>query len=192
MMENISISRCESDGCTRIGRIGLMPDTISNKVPVFDPAILSLISDVGVNFFRFLRSLGISGEKNMVVLSSKDNYSYDEVDLKNARVLVNLKKLNLIKHLDIFLNALVRSLPPNTSFIGYFAEEKSVKGNGFKPGRLWLLLSSLFDLFNARKAHIMNRSQVTELLEKNGFRTINMKEMSGYTYFISQSVSMPA
>jgi hypothetical protein len=32
---------------------------------------------------------------------------------------------------------------------------------------------------------------VTELLEKNGFKTLNMKEMNGLTYFISQNVSMP-
>jgi len=73
-----------------------------------------------------------------------------------------MKKLNLIKHLDLFLNTLVRILPPDTRFIGYFSGAENV-----------------------------SRNEITALLEKNGFKTLNMKEMSGSTYFISQNVSMP-
>ena len=76
----------------------------------------------------------MSGEHNLVVLSSKDNYSCNEHELKNARIIINLKKLNLIKHLDLFLNSLVRILPPNTSFIGYFSDEKAVNGSVINPG----------------------------------------------------------
>ena len=181
-----------SAGCCETNGTDFIPENLSRQSSFFDPSILSLIADVGVNFFRFLKSLDMSGEKNLVILSSKDHYSYDKNDLKNVRILINLKKLNLIKHLDIFLNTLVRILPPNTSFIGYFSDEKSIKGGGFKPGRLLPLFSRLFNFFNTRKNHLMNRSEVTELLEKNGFKTINMKEISGLTYFISQNVSLPA
>lgn len=191
-MESNSVLRSAGDGSGRTAGSGLRMEKISQQRAVFDPSILSLISNVGLNFFRFLKSLGITGKEYLVVLSSKDNYSYNENDLKNVRVLINLKMLNLIKHLDIFLNTLVRILPPNTSFIGYFADEKNVRGSGFKPGSLWLLFRGLFDFLSSRSTHIMNRSDVTELLEKNGFRTINMKEMNGLTYFISQSVSLPS
>jgi hypothetical protein len=128
----------------------------------FDPAIFTLVTAVGLNFFRFLKSLGISREPNLVVLSSRDSFSCDENELKNARVIINMKKLNLIKHLDLFLNTLVRILPPDTRFIGYFSGAENV-----------------------------NRNEITGLLEKNGFKTLIMKEMSGSTYFISQNVSMP-
>ena len=37
----------------------------------------------------------------------------------------------------------------------------------------------------------MNKNEVMELLEKNGFKTLTMKDMNGFTYFISQNVSMP-
>jgi hypothetical protein len=37
----------------------------------------------------------------------------------------------------------------------------------------------------------MNRNEVTELLERNGFRTIDMKEMNGLTYFNSQTLGLP-
>lgn len=173
-MENISDLRSDisSGGKNRI---------------LFDPAIFTLITEVGLNFFRFLRSIGMSDERNMVVLSSRDNYACNEYELKNARIIINLKRLNLIKHLDLFLNSLVRILPPNTSFIGYFSDEKS--GNDFNPGKKFL--NRIFNLLGPDKNHLMNRAEVTELLEKNGFKTLDMKEMNGLTYFISQNVSMP-
>jgi hypothetical protein len=127
---------------------------------LFDPAIFNLITGVGLSFFRFLRSRGISAGENLVVLSSKDHYSCNREELKNVRILVNLRKLNLIKHLDIFLGALVRILPPNTSFIGYFSDETPV-----------------------------SRHEVMDLLWKNGFKTIAMKEINGHTYFISQNMN---
>lgn len=156
---------------------------------LFDPAIFALITGVGLNFFRFLRSIGMSDERNLVVLSPRDNYACNEHELKNARIIINLKKLNLIKHLDLFLISLVRILPPNTSFIGYFSDEKTE--NGLNPGYILRFLNSLLNLFGSHNNHIMNRDEVTELLGKNGFKTLNMKEMNGLTYFISQNVSMP-
>jgi hypothetical protein len=131
------------------------------RLNLFDPAIFALLAEVGLNFFRFLRSLGLSADPNLVVLSSKDNYFCNEYELKNARIIINLKKLNLIKHLDLFLNTMVLILPPDTSFIGYFSDEEA-----------------------------LNRNEVAGLLEKNGFKTLDMKKMNGLTYFISKNVSI--
>jgi hypothetical protein len=145
------------------GNISCISDVAMDKKKLnfFDPAIFALIAEVGLNFFRFLRSLGLAADPNLVVLSSKDNYFCNEYKLKNARIIINLKKLNLIKHLDLFLNTMVLILPPDTSFIGYFSDEEALK-----------------------------RSEVSELLEKNGFKTLDMKEMNGLTYFISKNVSI--
>jgi hypothetical protein len=177
-MENISVLRSGAGNGKR-------------DLKLFNPAIFSLVTEVGLTFFRFLRSVGMSDEHNLVVLSSKDSYSCDKQELKTARIIVNLKKLNLIKHLDLFLNSLVRILPPNTSFIGYFSDQDIVKSNGFNPGNLLRLLNRMSDLLRSRTSHSMNKNEVTELLEKNGFKTLNMKDMNGFTYFISQNVSMP-
>jgi hypothetical protein len=133
-----------------------------NRLSLFNPAIFALLAEVGLNFFRFLRSLGLSADPNLVVLSSKDNYFCHEYELKNARIIINLKKLNLIKHLDLFLNTLVLILPPDARFIGYFSDKGA-----------------------------LNRNEVAGLLEKNGFKTLDMKEMNGLTYFISKNVSIP-
>jgi hypothetical protein len=172
---------------------GLGKDGSNGKRPwdFFDPSIFTLITEVGLNFFRFLKSLGISGERNLVILSSKDNYSCNEHELKNVRIIINLKKLNLIKHLDLFLNTLVRILPPNTSFIGYFYDEKLMNESVINPGTVLRLLNRVSNLFVSRTNHNMNRNEVMELLGKNGFKTLTMKDINGFTYFISQNVSMP-
>ncbi len=166
-------------------------ESIKKLWNIADLSIFNLIYAVGLNFFRFMRGLGISYEPNLVVLSSKDNFSCSENELKNARIIVNLKKLNLIKHLDLFLNSLVRILPPGTSFIGYFSDREISDTKGLVHGNLLSVMKRLFSLFRSTKNHAMNRRDVTELLEKNGFKTLNMKEMSGLTYFISRNVSLP-
>jgi hypothetical protein len=162
--------------------------SFSKIADLLDPAIFTLITGVGINFFRFLRSRGISAGENLVVLSSKDHYSYDREELKNVRILINLRKLNLIKHLDIFLGALVRILPPNTSFIGYFSDERSDKASAFHFGRIMQPFRKLFRWIDSGTSHRMNRDEVMDLLWKNGFKTIAMKEIRRDTYFISQSI----
>jgi hypothetical protein len=163
----------------------------NNKWFLPDTAIITLITGVGLNFFRFLKSLGISGERNLIVLSPRDNFSCDENELKNVRIIVNLKKLNLIKHLDLFLNSLVRILPPNTSLVGYFMDEKSVNVKILNPAKILRSLGKIFKSFGSGTNHIMKRDEVTEILEKNGFKTLTMKEMNGFTYFISQNTGSP-
>ena len=90
---------------------------------------ISVVAEGGVNFFRYLKNLGLSGEPNLIILSSRNHYHCDENDLKSVRTLINLKKLNLIKHLDLFLNALVRILPPETNFIGRFSYRNTCRDN---------------------------------------------------------------
>lgn len=150
------------------------------------PGILTLLNEGGINFFRYLKSLGLSGEPNLVVLSSKHHYYYDENDLKSVRVLINLKKLNQIKYLDMFFNTLFRILPKDASFIGYFSDANTLKANGFKINWISRLLNRLRKIFNSGTEYFLDENKVTELLEKNGLTMINMIIMNGVTYFLSQ------
>ena len=163
----------------------------TNERISFNPSIFRLVAEGGVNFFRYLKNLGLSGEPNLIILSSRNHYHYDENDLKRVRTLINLKKLNLIKHLDVFLNALVHILPPNTNFIGCFSHRKTWKDNEFHVKRLSRLLDRLISFLGFRTDHNMNKNEVIELLEKNNFRIVDMKEKNGLTYFYSQNVGRP-
>jgi hypothetical protein len=186
-MENIPDLK---NGCIKDLRGETQKDTetLFHANAAFRPSIVTLIAEVGITCFRYLKSLGLSGETNLIVLSSKDNYSIRESDLKNVRILVNLKKLNLIKHLDIFLNSLVLILPPDTSFIGYFSAKPRHFDLGFHLKKFLKFFIGFNSFPGSGRGHILNRDEVMELLERNGFETIGMKEMNGLTYFISQNV----
>jgi hypothetical protein len=158
----------------------------------FSRTIFTLITSVGVNFFRYLKSLGISGRTDLIVLSSKRQYYCDKNDLKNARILINLRKLNLIKHLDLFLNSLVRILPPDTNFIGFFSENRTLKEKEFTFSRLSGIFSRIKKILGFRTYKVMNKNEVSEILEKNGFKIDNMTKMNGLTYFNSHNTRRPA
>jgi hypothetical protein len=165
-------------------------DNRSVRVTGFSDSITTLISEGGVNFFRYLKKRGMSGETDLIVLSSKSHYFYDENDLKRVRVLVNLRKLNVIKHLDMFLNTLVRILPPDTSFVGYFSDKNALVHSGLVR-RLSEMYGRLNNLLDGKTDRVMNTNDVRGLLERNGFEVMNMTTISGYTYFHSHCVQRP-
>ncbi len=162
----------------------------SSRVTDFSDSVTTLISEGGINFFRYLKKRGMSGETDLIVLSSKSHYFYDENDLKRVRVLVNLRKLNMIKHLDMFLNTLVRILPLDTSFVGYFSDNNTPVKNGL-GSRLSKLYGRLINLLDGKTDRIMNTNDVRGLLERNGFEVVNMTTISGQTYFHSHCVQRP-
>jgi hypothetical protein len=180
-MENISV----------LNDAGIISDKtiIVQRRTGFNPAIITLISEGGLNFFRYLKSIGMSGKSELTVLSSKHDYYYDDDDdFKSVRILINLKKLNLIKHLDMFLKTLIRILPPEANFIGYFSSNNTVNSEG--SGINWysrFFKRSLAFPFPANN-NSMNKNEIKELLERNGFRTIDMKEINGNIYFYSRTV----
>jgi hypothetical protein len=162
------------------------------RVTGFSDTVRTLISEGGVNFFRYLKKRGMSGVTDLIVLSSKKHYYYDENDLKRVRVLVNLRRLNVIKHLDMFLNTLVRILPPDASFIGYFSDHKAAEENGSHGSRFARLYNRFNNFLDGRTDRKMNTSDVRELLERNGFEVENMTTMNGHTYFHSHCVQRAA
>jgi hypothetical protein len=160
---------------------------ISSGKPSFSPVNSGLTAEGGQIIFRYLKSFNLSKGPELLILSPNSHYYYDKNELKNVRTVVNLKKLNLIKDLDTFLHTLFRILPPNVNFIGCFSDRKTSGENGLLSGlsaRFNNLLESLTD-------HNMDKKYVTELLEKCGFKVIDMTEMNGLVFFYSQNVRQP-
>ncbi len=162
----------------------------SPRVTGFSDSATTLITEGGINFFRYLKKRGMSDETDLIVLSSKSHYFYDENDLIRVRVLVNLRKLNVIKHLDMFLNTLVRILPPETSFVGYFSDNNAPFQNGLVR-RLSGMYGRLINMLDGKTDRVMNTNDVRGLLERNGFEIMNMTTISGHTYFHSHCVHRP-
>jgi hypothetical protein len=166
-------------------------DKTTHGISGFFPAIVTMIAEDGDNFFRYLKDLGLTRENNLVVLSSRHHYFYDENELKNVTTLINLRKLNRIKYLDEFLYTLVQVLPPDTKFLGCFSDfavsEKSETSFVRPIKRLKLKISSLY----SGNEKMLNRTRVSEILESFGFKIIDMTDMNGLTYFCAQNLRKP-
>jgi hypothetical protein len=147
-----------------------------------------LTAEDGKNFFRYLKSFNLSKGPDLLILPPNDHYYYDENDLKSVKTLINLKKLNLIKFPDTFLQNLFGILPSNVNFIGCFSDSKTLRRKRFLSG-----LSTRFNnLLDSKTNYFMDKKYVSELLEKYGFKVIDITEMNGLTYFYSQNISQPA
>jgi hypothetical protein len=154
-----------------------------------NPAIVNMVAEAGENFFSYLKHIGLSKESDLLVLSSKHHYYYDENELKSVRTLINLKKLNFIKYLDEFLFTLIRILPENVNFIGCFSDSKTLNGKAFHFYQHSRLSYKLINFLDSRTDHNLSKNKVTEILKRNGFKVIDMTEMNGLTYFYTQKIS---
>jgi len=159
-------------------RTKLSPDT--NKKDRFSDKLDSEVDD---NFLNYLNWHGLADEDNLIVLSSKLHYYYDYSELKEVKILINLKKLNLIKHLDNFLQSIYNGLSPKTNFIGCFYDRKNQK-RFTVTSRLYKRFINFLD----SKIDIeIDSKDFSRLLESHGFKIIDMTEINGLTYFRSQN-----
>jgi hypothetical protein len=118
-----------------------------------------------------------------LVLSSKSHYYYDSEELKEVTTLINLKKLNLIKHLDEFLHTICYGLSPKTNFIGCFSDIKSQKGISL-TSRMYKRFINFLD---SRIDIEIDSKDISKLLESHGFKIMDMTEINGMTYFRTQN-----
>ncbi|MBG0858897.1 MAG: hypothetical protein IQL11_05290 [Bacteroidales bacterium] len=186
-----------ADSSTTLNRTGFTdefgPDSIAYRRQLYveqseiNPVMDNLISEGGEHFVNYLKWLGLDNEANLLTLSSRHHYYYDHSDLKGVKVLVNLRKLNQIKHLESFLHVVFRVLPPNAVFVGCFSDSRNEAGKGtpfFQSSRLYNRLINFLDSKTDRE---MNRRDVVELLDSHGFKVVDMADINGMTYFTTHN-----
>jgi hypothetical protein len=188
MMENITALNNTTFIRKGNDEIRLNRETITYGRTNFSPAIVNMIEEGGLGFLGYLNKIGLSKEPNIMVLSSKHHYYYDETDLMSVKTLVNIKKLNMIKDPDRFLDTLKRILPQDASFIGCFSDSKSSNGSRYiflQPSRM---LNRFINILDSKTDRSLNQKEVSELLALHGFKIIDMFELDGVTYFHSKPV----
>jgi hypothetical protein len=176
----------------------------------YDPNSLNGVSrmlktEVNISFSNYIEWLGLSNDPKLVVLSSVHHYYYDAEEMKNIKTVVNLKELNYIKDISSFLNSMFLILPPKSYLLGCFVdskkqgifsfrEKKTVSYNNEQSEEIKNGITSrvpflnlLFTFLDAKTNKYLSRSNVTLLLENNGFKIADMTELNGLTYFCSQS-----
>lgn len=154
---------------------------------VYNPVYTNMAAEGDENFFHYLNWLGLSNEPNLLVLSSRHHYYYDYDDLKGVRVLVNLKSLNVIRHLDSFLHVVFRVLPSKASFIGCFTENKRSGGRGFSLQGTSSIFNRFINFIDSKTERYLDRNDVKRMLESHGFSIADMTEIDGKIYFISRN-----
>jgi hypothetical protein len=151
--------------------------------PDINEASFGLTAEDGNNFFHYLKKLNLANDPHLLILPPNNHYYFDEDELNSVRTIINLKNLNLIKDLDTFLFTLTSILPLHVNFIGFFSFNKIT----FKPDVLFSgLTARLANLLDSKTDHNMNRKEISDRLQKYGFRVADMTDLNGHTYFYSQ------
>lgn len=154
------------------------------------PILKNILSEEGGNFYEYLSWIRLSKEPSLMILSSRGHYYYDHHDLIGIKVLVNLKQLNFLKHLESFLHILNRMLPEKANFVGCFKNDGLIAGNNGGQGQV-KCMKEFLNVFNKGARKILSRRNVTKLLEDHRFKVIDMTEIKGLTYFWAQSLKEP-
>jgi hypothetical protein len=187
-MENtsfISISEASTERKLRTRINGVNRSTKKAKT---SPVIDNLIAEGGENFFSYLKIVGLDDEPNMMILSSRHHYYYDYTELEGVTTLVNMRQLNLIKHLDSFLNSVSDVLSPKTNFIGCFSDSKTSNDGGI-TSRIYKRFINFLD---SRTEHEIDKNDVSKLFESRGYKVIDMTEINGLTYFTTRNIGLSA
>jgi len=163
-----------------------------NKIPVpeissLSPVLENIRTLAGTDFFQYLRFLQIEKEQNMMALSSTHHYYYDFDDMKGIKTLVTLKKLNSIKSLGTFFQTVVRILPQEAIFIGYF---KNDTGNRpvfsfFQTTRLY---NGIVNYLDFKTDLSLTKDHVSRILGENKLQLIDITDINGMTYFCSRNI----
>src|ERR1035437_7117645 len=183
IMEDISVLKRPVTTTNRKGRINLSTTKISPEARKNNLVPGKLSGEVDENFINYLNQHGLANEDNLLVLSSKMHYYYDYEELKEVTTLINLKKLNLIKHLDDFLQTLYNGLSPRTNFVGCFYDKKTQR----RVSMTQRLSRKFLNFLDSRIDIDIDRNDFSKLLESHGFKIIDMTEINGLTYFRTQN-----
>jgi hypothetical protein len=158
------------------------------------------------NLLSYLKWIGLDKDPKLVVLSSAHHYYYDIEDMKNVKTVVNLKGLNQIKKVEGFLHSIFNVLQQRSNFIGYFLDNE--RTNYYEAENYSSLLNikvtsdtidnglisripffnRLNSIMDSKTNNHLSKMYVSRLLEKSGFKIMDITELNGLTYFHSRKV----
>ncbi|MFN8240507.1 MAG: hypothetical protein U0X39_07120 [Bacteroidales bacterium] len=138
------------------------------------------------SFYNYVNWLGYDKDPNLLVLSSKHHYYYDREELSEVTTLINLKRLNFVKHLDSFIHVMSKIMSPDTTLLGCFYDRASKKTTGIHERIFNRVIGFLDDKTEIQ----IDRKEVSKLFESYGFRIIDMTEIDGLTYFATRKKNL--
>jgi hypothetical protein len=187
-MEGITTSNKSEISAGKNVRKNLLRVELSGEKTKSNAGMDNLIAEGDENFFHYLNKQGLVNDPNLLVLPSSNHYYYDDNELKDVTTLINLKKLNLIKHLDSFLHTISDVLSPETNFVGCFYDSNTRKSEGL-ASRLYKRFINFLD---SRIDNEIDKNDVSKILESQGHTVIDMTVINGLTYFRTRNLGLSA
>lgn len=145
-----------------------------------------MVLEGGNDFYNYLSWIGLSREPKIMVLSSLHHYYYDNNDLTGIGILVNMKRLNKVTHLESFLHTLFRLLPCKSHFVGCFCRTKEEPEKSFRQRPVKFFRDLIIGSRN-NSGRTLTRAGLSKLLNNNGFVLNDMTDINGMTYFCAQN-----
>jgi predicted transcriptional regulator with HTH domain len=185
-MENISVLE-KGANFNKLTRENFNEKLLLHERSFTNPVVDKIILEGGDDLFKYLTWTGLSKEPNLMVLSSMHHYYYDHKDMAGIKTLINLKKLNQVKHLESFLYTLFRILPSRAYFVGCFSNSSHRrKGPSFYSSARFF--TGLKNIFDSRSERALTKKGVTQLMEEHGFKIIDITDLNRITYFWAQNL----
>jgi hypothetical protein len=164
----------------------------------------ALFAEGGVNFYNYIRRLGLDSDPDIVVISSLRHFYYDADEMIKVKALVNLTELNQVKRIVDFLDTCYRIIPPKSYLIGCFVDNNKIPRyrlrnssasnfvkKDFDPIELGIVsavpfINRLYSILDSKTNTFMSKSSISFLLEDYGFKVMDMTEHDELTYFQAQ------
>ncbi len=86
----------------------------------------ALFAEGGLNFYNYIRRLGLESDPDIVVISSLRHFYYDAEEMIKVKALVNLTELNQVKRIVDFLHTCYQIMPQKSYLIGCFVDNKKI------------------------------------------------------------------
>jgi hypothetical protein len=185
-MENFSVLGV-TEIKNKVTRFNLKDALLNHDLTGINPVMENILSEGGNDFYQYVSWVGLDKEPNLMVLSSMHHYYYDHDDLSGIGALVNIKKLNQIKHLESFLHTLYRIMPPKAYFAGCFKCSNHY-GNRTYFHHSAKFLNGLISFFDSKNDRIISKRSAGHMLKEHGFKELDMTDINGLTYFWSQNI----
>jgi hypothetical protein len=161
--------------------------------------------EAGQEVFDYFNELGVFNTNDVLILSSRHSFSYDEGYLKNIRTIFNLKLLNKLPKINSQFLKLNRILPENGYFVGCYDDisvtQKRLEAQISRPFvkiLLWILyflphivlnlpiINTISSAIGIRFNRSLSINDVQRIMNKNGFNFVLTKTFNNRTFFIAK------
>jgi len=171
--------------------------------PSINPVYEELVAQGHDDFYSYLEWLGLAKKSDLLILTASHHYYFEIEDLKNVKTVVNLNKLNNMKNIDDFLQAIYRVMPYKCHFIGCFTDNKiqnifvsskrpvfqiDSEGNNseIETGPWSSFLNMLYGIIDSKTNRYLTKKIVQTMLDNTGLKILDITEFNGLTYFCTQ------